>query len=135
MGIAIDDLQVRHAPVAEQRRPRHVAVLAPHAEQRHAVVDLGGLPQPPTGLGAAALLQARRCVESGGRLWKTAEVDHRVPLFRVWSQHRETPWPALLDYWGLPNLRLINRDVHVVKNASEARDRRAARGRTALPIV
>ena len=26
-------------------------------------------------------LQARRCGESGGRLWKSAEVDHRVPLF------------------------------------------------------
>ena len=31
-------------------------------------------------------LQARRCGESGGRLWKSAEVDHRVPLFRVWSE-------------------------------------------------
>jgi len=80
-------------------------------------------------------LQARRCVESGGRLWRTAEVDHRVPLFQVWGQHRDTPWPALLDYWGLPNLRLINRDAHVMKNASEARDRRAARNRAALPTI
>ena len=47
-------------------------------------------------------LQARRCGRSGGRLWKSAEVDHRVPLFRVWSEHRETPWPDLLTYWGLP---------------------------------
>ena len=72
-------------------------------------------------------LQARRCGQSGGRLWKSAEVDHRVPLFRVWSEHRETPWPDLLDYWGLPNLQLINRDVHATKCAIEARDRRAAR--------
>jgi hypothetical protein len=48
-------------------------------------------------------LQARRCGQSGGRLWKSAEVDHRVPLFRVWSEHRGTPWPELLTYWGLPN--------------------------------
>jgi len=72
-------------------------------------------------------LQARRCVQSGARLWKTAEVDHRVPLFRVWGERRDTPWPALLDYWGLPNLQMINRDIHAAKSATEARDRRVAR--------
>ena len=61
------------------------------------------------------------------RLWKTAEIDHRVPLFRVWNEHRETPWPNLLSYWGLPNLQVINRDVHAKKCAAEAQDRRAAR--------
>jgi hypothetical protein len=50
-----------------------------------------------------------------------------VPLFRVWSDHRDTPWPALLAYWGLPNLQVINRDTHVAKCATEARDRRDAR--------
>jgi hypothetical protein len=75
-------------------------------------------------------LQAWRCGQSGGRLWKSAEVDHRVPLFRVWSEHREAPWPDLLSYWGLPNLQVINRDVHAVKCAIEARDRRAARSRS-----
>jgi len=72
-------------------------------------------------------LQARRCAQSGDRLWKTAEVDHRIPLFRVWHERRDTPWPALLDYWGLPNLQVINRDAHAAKCASEVRDRRAAR--------
>ncbi len=72
-------------------------------------------------------LQARRCAQSGGRLWKTAEIDHRVPLFRVFREYRDTPWPKLLDYWGLPNLQLINRDVHVAKCAGEARHRRDAR--------
>ena len=43
---------------AQQRRPVHVAMLAPHPEQRHAMVDFRGLPQPPAGLGAAAPLQA-----------------------------------------------------------------------------
>ena len=32
----------------------------------------------------------------------------------------------LLDYWGLPNLQVINRDAHAAKNAAEARDRHAA---------
>jgi len=72
-------------------------------------------------------LQTRRCGATGGRLWKNAEVDHRMPLFRVWGEYRETPWPALLDYWGLPNLQLINRDAHVAKCAIEAQDRRTAR--------
>lgn len=72
-------------------------------------------------------LQARRCAESGGRLWKRAEIDHRVPLFRVWSERRDTPWPKLLDYWGLPNLQVINRDVHAAKCAAEARERREVR--------
>ena len=66
------------------------------------------------------LIQARRCAETGGRLWKTAEVDHREPLFRVWSERRDEPWPALLGYWGLPNLRVINRDAHAAKCAEEA---------------
>ena len=72
-------------------------------------------------------LQAQRCGQTGRRLWRSAEVDHRIPLFRVWSEYRGTPWPKLLDFWGLPNLQIINRDVHVAKCAVEARDRRAAR--------
>jgi hypothetical protein len=69
-------------------------------------------------------LQARRCGLSGKRLRRTVEVDHRVPLFRVWGEHRLTPWPQLLAYWGAPNLQVINRDAHAAKCASEANDRR-----------
>ena len=69
-------------------------------------------------------LQGRRCATSGARLWKTSEVDHRVPLFRVWREHRDTAWPALLGYWGLPNLQVINREAHVEKSAAEAFTRR-----------
>jgi hypothetical protein len=72
-------------------------------------------------------LQARRYGQTGRRLWKNAEVDHRVPLFRVWSECQNAPWPELLDYWGLPNLQMINRDVHAAKKRDRARDRRAAR--------
>jgi len=72
-------------------------------------------------------LQARRRGQTAGRLWKSADVDHRVPLFRVWEEYRDVPWPKLLDFWGLPNLQVINRDVHAAKCAVEARDRRAAR--------
>jgi hypothetical protein len=44
-------------------------------------------------------------------------------LFRVWHDHRDEAWPKLLDYWGLPNLQVINRHVHVTKCAIEARYR------------
>lgn len=72
-------------------------------------------------------LQGRRCRETNRRLLKTSEVDHQVPLFQVWKQHRELPWPQLLGYWGLPNLQVINREVHAAKCADEARGRSAAR--------
>jgi hypothetical protein len=39
MNVAIDDLQVRHAPEAKQRRPRRVAVLGPHQEQPGRATD------------------------------------------------------------------------------------------------
>jgi hypothetical protein len=54
------------------------------------------------GVASTALRPKRRT------LWRNAEVDHRVPLFRVWNEHRETPWPKLLVFWGLPNLQVIN---------------------------
>jgi hypothetical protein len=72
-------------------------------------------------------LHSRRYSQTGGRLRKTAEVDHRVPLFRVWSEHRDTPWPGLLYYWGPPNLQMINRDAHAAKAQQIARDRGAWR--------
>ena len=68
-------------------------------------------------------LQRHRCATTEGRLWKTAEVDHRVPLFRVWREHRDAAWPTLLGYWGVPNLQVINRDAHAAKCADEARTR------------
>jgi hypothetical protein len=49
-----------------------------------------------------------------------------MPLFQVWKEYRQTPWPKLLEFWGLPNLQVINRDAHVAKSALEARGRRAA---------
>ena len=72
-------------------------------------------------------VQGRKCPLTGKRLLKTAEVDHRVPLFRVWRQHRDLAWPDLLGFWGLPNLQAINRVAHKEKCASEASDRVAFR--------
>jgi hypothetical protein len=69
-------------------------------------------------------VQGRRCADTGARLWKTAEVDHRVPLFRVWRDHRDAPWPSLLAFWGMPNLQVINRNAHAAKSAAEAASRR-----------
>lgn len=76
-------------------------------------------------------LQGHRCATSGARLWKTSEVDHRTPLFRVWREHRDLAWSQLLDFWGRPNLQVINRDAHVEKSVAEA----ASRRRTAVSIA
>jgi hypothetical protein len=37
------------------------------------------------------------------------------------------PWPALLGFWGLPNLQVINREAHVAKCADEAGHRAGLR--------
>jgi hypothetical protein len=81
----------------------------------------------PRRVARSSVCKVGGCAQSGGRLWRNAEVDHRVPLFRVWSEHRDTPWPRVLDFWGLPNLQVINRDIHAAKCATEARDPRIAR--------
>ncbi|GJD39477.1 hypothetical protein [Methylobacterium bullatum] len=67
--------------------------------------------------------QHHRCAASGKRLLKTAEIDHRTPLYRVWREHRDAPWPKLLAYWGAPNLQVVNRVVHVEKCSTEAGER------------
>ena len=77
--------------------------------------------------------QARRCVETGTRLLKGAEVDHRVPLHEVWRDHREVGWPKLLDFWGVPNLGVVNRGAHRAKCAAEARARAERRQRAMSP--
>jgi len=73
-------------------------------------------------------LQQRRCRLTGGRLFKDAEVDHRVPLFQVWRDHCGEPWPRLLAFWGVPNLQIVNRSAHVEKCAQESGERAQRRG-------
>lgn len=75
-------------------------------------------------------LQGRRCALSGRRLLRSAEVDHRVPLFRVWRDHRDLPWPDLLAFWGTPNLQVINIALHSEKSTGEAQERALVRHRT-----
>ncbi len=72
-------------------------------------------------------LQNHRCAVTGARLAKDAEVDHRVPLFEVWrdAERAGRTWPALLIYWGVPNLQVINRSAHAEKCGLES----AARAR------
>ncbi len=77
--------------------------------------------------------QGHRCAQSGKRLLKTAEVDHRVPLYRIWREERARPWPELLGYWGLPNLQVVNRAIHADKCAAEAGERASVRRRASEP--
>jgi len=80
-------------------------------------------------------LQARRCAETGKRLLKSAEIDHRIPLYRVWREYRDVPWPLLLSFWGVPNLQVINREIHAAKCATEARDRRPSNSNRCSDIM
>ena len=67
------------------------------------------------------------------RIWSNeANIKWRPGRERIeelcgWSENRDLPWPKLLDFWGLPNLQVINRDAHAAKCAIEARHRRVAR--------
>lgn len=72
-------------------------------------------------------LGRRRCGVTGQQLSRTVEIDHRVPLVTAWREHRQTPWPALLRFWGIPNLQAVNRDAHRAKSACEAAHRARAR--------
>ena len=112
MGGAVDHLQVRRAPEGEKVGPGKVLALAPHLEQRHAVVDLGAAQEPPPGRRAAALLDAfeqaelvaRRVPElprrdagrvplpaaraaGAGKIAVPAEAEHR------WPQMQQCPGP------------------------------------------
>lgn len=78
-------------------------------------------------------LQRHRCAATGRRLLRGAEVDHRVPLFRVWREHRDAPWPVLLGYWGAGNLQVINRDCHARKCAAECAERRGDHAASRAP--
>lgn len=71
--------------------------------------------------------QGHRCALSGKRLLRGAQIDHRLPLYRVWREHRDRPWPELLAFWGAPNLAAVNRGAHVVKCGAEALERAARR--------
>ena len=46
------------------------------------------------------------------------------PCSRSGDDYRDRPWPALLAFWGVPNLQVINRSAHVEKCAQEAGERR-----------
>ena len=72
-------------------------------------------------------VQQHRCAATQRRLLRDAEVDHRVPLFRVWRDRDDIAWPQLLGFWGLPNLQVINREAHLRKCADEARERATTR--------
>lgn len=79
--------------------------------------------------------QARRCAKGGGRLFKDAEVDHAVPLHRVWRDRHRHAWPDMLRFWGAPNLQVVNRAAHRLKCAEEAGARAVTRKAVAAEPV
>jgi hypothetical protein len=79
---------------------------------------------PRTHLQLLKKLQLRRCAETGKRIAADAEVDHRIPLHRVWHERSNHEWPLMLAFWGVPNLQVINREAHAAKCLAEAQARR-----------
>lgn len=82
-------------------------------------------------------VQRRRCGMTGQRLLRGSDVDHRVPLYAVWRGRTQEPWPALLRFWGRPNLQAVNAAAHRGKSADEASERASTRlrGRAAQPAA
>ena len=76
MDVAINHLKVGQSPKIEQSRPGRVSVFAPDLEQRDAMVDFGGPPQPSTTLSAAPTLEAPQ--KSDVAAWRIPELpsDH-----------------------------------------------------------
>lgn len=56
-----------------------------------------------------------------------ANIDHRVPLYRVRRDFGARPWFELLPFWGLSNLQAISWREHSEKSAEEAAERREHR--------
>ena len=72
--------------------------------------------------------QKNKCAATGIRLLKDAEVDHRMPLFKVWRERSTRQWPDLLTFWGAPNLQVINRKAHLDKSVRETGERARMNG-------
>ena len=89
---------------------------------------------PSDHLKALKLRQKRKCSTTGRRLLKTAEVDHRVPLYLVWSQNRTRSWPELLGFWGAPNLQVLNKAAHLEKCSVETTERAVQKAATVLSV-
>jgi hypothetical protein len=110
LGLACGSLARRHP---EQKRRMAFGL-------RRCLEALDGAERPGSNAQGPA---APPLLGNGKRLLRTAEVDHRVPLYRVWREHRDAPWPTLLRFWGGPNLQVVNRSVHVSKCGAEAEER------------
>src|SRR5262249_12992553 len=101
VGVAVDHLQVGQTPITKELRPRLLAMLLEHPEQRHAVIDLGGLEEPLAALAAAPLLQSPE--EAHVVAWRAPELprDHadRMPgRVAVWSCMPQVGMPAELEH-------------------------------------
>ena len=81
------------------------------------VIQVGLLKAP-----AGAALRKK----SGGRLVEDRRGRPSRPYVSGVARISRRALTELLRYWGLPNLQVINREAHVARCSTEARDRRAA---------
>lgn len=53
------------------------------------------------------------------------QIDHIIPLYRVYRDFGHIPVLELIEFWGPNNLRAITTEAHKDKNRYEARERAA----------
>jgi 5-methylcytosine-specific restriction endonuclease McrA len=64
---------------------------------------------------------------SGPCFADVAQVDHIVPLYRVWRDLRGLHWTELLHYWSPDNCQVLCVACHKLKCSAEAGERAAFR--------
>ena len=65
------------------------------------------------------------CSLSGERLGDISniQIDHVIPLYRVYRDYRDYPIKDLLVFWGPDNLRAVTKEAHKIKSKYEAAER------------
>lgn len=72
--------------------------------------------------------QGNRCSLSGVLLGETVDIDHMIPLYRVYRDFGHLDPDELVGFWGPANLRAVDPVAHKEKCAFEARERSSYAG-------
>jgi len=69
------------------------------------------------------------CAITGEKLVSNEyNIDHMIPLYRVYRDFGHLPLDEIIGFWGPKNLRAISLEAHKVKNKEEAEERASYAG-------
>jgi hypothetical protein len=77
-------------------------------------------------LASAPTDEHRDLIRYSGHFRSTVQVDHVVPLYRVWRDMRGLYWTDLIRFWSSDNLQVLCIPCHQEKSASETTERAKA---------